>query len=576
MPLRPTDLPLGVSLIHAPSMAGARALLQRWRQDLQALPGSSPQLARLALVETLDAALATHPDPAIRHHHLQALLPPTPAVGAGPGDRIAALQARRAELLRSLERPSANGAGLAVAGTSAPPSAYALLHEDYLRWGQELEELQLSQASATQRLEHAAHQLRRIENEIQRDLHGIAAVPDASRQVTRLGEAQAEAKGAYLRLQDQRKELQTKRQGLAAKAKTRESERGRKLTLGAVFVLLGFASAFSPGVPAHLQPLGWAVVVLGVLLGLTGRSKKQDPKEVQLERQATELDRQVAEAEQDLREADKEVRTFCLSVGCTTPAQVIDLQRRYEATVAERDRLAAAVGDAEQALQALQDQRTAYQERLERWLAEVGAHSWEELGRRSEAARAFDGRSEGSPVAVLPAPPAAADMEAARGELAAIETELATLGAAGLTPLEQAVELGNRWIRAWGDGVQALELAQISVDDIRFRGPGGRAGSISELDSVGQVALYVLTRAALLETFAPSGLKLPLVLDDPLRFWDDGALPLALDLAQALAGPARRLALVTNRSHLVDSWRNQGSPLTVIELEDGSDGAAGT
>ncbi|MEO7994208.1 MAG: hypothetical protein ABI743_07390, partial [bacterium] len=124
--------------------------------------------------------------------------------------------------------------------------------------------------------------------------------------------------------------------------------------------------------------------------------------------------------------------------------------------------------------------------------------------------------------------------------------------------------------------LQGLD-AQIGV---RLAEKHKSAGAESGADDPVKVIHYLAKRASLLDGTGANTPFLPMVLDDPLRFWDDEALASGLPPVQTLARAGRQLLVITSRAALLSAWRAtaraQGGVLTVIELGHGPSRAAST
>lgn len=483
-------LPNGLAVVLVRDSRQAAAVRAAIRRAIAAETGLAEATGALWEIGMTDAAIGLHPDPAIRQAHWSALWRLLPS--GEPGTDEKQLTERIAQLQREL-----------AGADGGPPTA--------------------EQVATREALEH---QRQRIEGEISREMRGMVEVPDAARQVARLGETQAEVRREFLALQEQVRDLQAKRESAEGESRKLRNEESRKSILGAVFMVLGLMSTMAGSVPAHLRPLGWVVVILGALFivqALNSAKSKVSPKEQNLRRQLKDLEARLSEVDARMKEADRQVRQFCARVGCTSPGQVLELQRRYEQRMAD--------------------------------LAAIES----ELAALDQLSPAED-REEGRGAAIVARTPP----QVRQRELEALQLELQRRRAqAGR--LERPV--GSEVVRA------ANQLLAESGSAVRWRvlGPeGAEPASEESLTTADQIRLYLAARVGLIRLTGEFGGNLPVTLDDPLKLWDDAELADGWPLVSALATPHGPVVVLSTRAVLLDAWRRasqrRGQVLTVLEL----------
>ncbi|MCG3150999.1 MAG: hypothetical protein GEEBNDBF_00265 [bacterium] len=495
-PTSPIPLPPGLVILQLRRSADSGYLLRLLAQHFVAEFGLPQAAFRLCHISVEDTLLGTHADPIIRQAHWRSLWQLLPESGESGSASLAQQIAELRQELLALEQSG---------------------------------DMQISDVASANGTDHRLalqHQLARIESELRREMPGLVDTPDAARQVTRLGEAQARIRQEYLTLQEQLKELNGRLESATGETRRLKKEEGRKVTLGGIFVLLGAISLMADGVPAHLRPLGWAVIALGILFAYVANrnaSAKESPKEAQVRRQVQETTARLTEVDERLREADRQVRQYCASIGCTSPGQVLELQRRFDQRRAEKAEL-------EAELQAL---------------ALTGTEQ-ESRGGVATLTRAED----------------------LRMELMTLETEVQRRAAGqGLRrpAFATVLETANQWLRHQDGGATGL---QWGLD-------GSQTPHLSPENSpslASKVISYLSLRLALIASSEEIPSNLPLVLDDPLKLWDDDELTAGYATFARVARTGRQVIYITSRGVLLSAWRQasraQGEALTLVELGD--------
>ena len=533
----PLALPEGFVVLHAPDQPHGQAILAQLTTALERDLALSTDQARDCVIRALDPGMAVQADEDIRALHWRELWRPFIHLLGGSA-RIDTLLERRRSLklqLAELENDPVN-----EEPRREPSAAHTALQR----------RLTALQAQ----LDGDRHALRLIESEIRRDLSGLSDVPDAAKVVTRLGQVQAQIKGEYLSLVDQRSEVQTKRQALGNIARKLRKENENKIRLGGIFVLLGLigAGAAKP----ELRPMGGVVVLLGaVLIYIASKAlrAKETPREAQLNRQLEEIERKMQDVESRLKEAERQVKQFCAKVGCTSPGQVLELNRRYEQRREERGLLVQGITAGEREVGELIEQVAQQKEATDQTRA---ASTWP--------------AQPGAAVATLPAQRSALEVE-----LTTVDRELASEGSGWGAPSEETlIAAADSILQMLGGADSQWRFAAFKPDQCLLQRAGESVPrALIELDLYRQVLLYLVARAAICTSVGANGEKLPLLVDDPLRFWDDDALPNGLALMGALARAGHQVLFITTRTSLLAAWRQaarvQGRVLTVIELGHG-------
>jgi len=495
-PSSPIPLPPGLVILQLRRSADSDYLRQLLASHFVAEFGLPQTAFGLCDVSVEDALLGTHADPIIRQAHWRSLWQLLPESGESGSAALAAqIDALRQELL-ALEQSGDSQASDAASANGTDPRL------------------------ALQ------HQLARIESELRREMPGLVETPDAARQVTRLGEAQARTRQEYLTLQEQLKELNARLESAAGETRRLKKEEGRKVTLGGIFVLLGAISLMAEGVPGHLRPLGWAVIALGILFAYVANrnaSVKESPKEAQVRRQVQETTARLTEVDERLREADRQVRQYCASIGCTSPGQVLELQRRFDQRCAEKADIEARLrelGTAGMGYEAIAGVTT---------MARIEDLRMEMMSLEAEQQRRAAGQG-------LRRPALATVLETANQRLRQRD--------AGAT--------GQQW------GLDGSQIPHLSPENS------------SSLTS--KVSAYLSLRLALITCSEEIPLNLPLVLDDPLKLWDDDELTAGYATCAQVARAGRQVIYITSRGVLLSAWRQasraQGEALTLVELGD--------